>query len=65
MDEDIIWLGIKQRMMCCAVCFCGSDAEVIRKLTGEILAIRNLGECDWIVETHKGIRDVLEEGVNI
>ena len=43
MDEDIIWLCTKPRMMCCVIVVCEDDIEAIRKQTSEILTPKNFG----------------------
>ena len=47
--------------MVCVLVFYRDEIEAIRKLAGESLAIRNLGERGWVVKLHKGVRDVLVE----
>ena len=51
--------------MVCVLVFYRDEIEAIRKLTGEILAIMNLGERDWIVEIRKGTCNVLVEHEHI
>ena len=54
-------LNDQRKMISCVVGFCGNDGEALRKKINEILVIKNIAGCGWIVEIYTDADDVLAE----